>query len=485
MTVRKARLSSQLLKLAPLRARNPRIGQPSGKECEIVPTLVIRNGQVFTRGALFRADVVVEDSKIGRVVPSGEALAADRVIDAEGLLVLPGFIDTHSHFREPGYEYKEDHETGSRAAAAGGITMYVTMPNLEPPPNTVERVRAQKELAKTKSYVDFNLWASPTRLEEIPKIAREGVPGFKFFGKSAHYPYSGDISIFDQGQMLETMRAIAKTGLWCVVHPHNQMIWESHVKERVEKGWTTPDAWHDATYADDDIMNGTALVNVVLIAEAVGCKLRTLHISGRPSVRRVRMLKSNGYDFVAEMNPWAVMPLPPVSPTDPADIDANWRALNDGTVDVIGSDHAPHTREEHEKASTNTFDSVILAMPVIEHVVSLFLTGVNQGKLPLDRFIRLYSENVARHLGVFPRKGIIQEGSDADITIVDMKKQAVLGESYPVYSKVGFTPLHGYQVQGVPVYTIVRGQVIMDHGEIVGKPGYGEFVSPLDFVASE
>src|SRR5439155_6273624 len=139
----------------------------------------------------------------------------------------------------------------------------------------------------------------------------------------------------------------------------------------------------------------------------------------------------------------------------------------DGTVDLIASDHAPHTREEAEVAvNQNAFQSVIVAYPLCEHYLSIYLTEVNAGRLTLRQFSRAASENVARFLGLYPRKGVVRVGSDADLAIVDMKGEAVLGESYPVYSKMGYTPLHGKKVKGLPVYTIARGRLVMDHGKI-------------------
>ncbi len=159
-----------------------------------MPQLIVRGGSVLIDGELIRCDVVAEQ---GRIVGIEEKAggSADVVIDAAGKNVLPGVIDSHVHFREPGYTYKEDFETGSRAAAAGGITMFMDMPNLEPPPNLVENYRKQRALAGGKAIVDYNHWGMPTIHEEIPKLAAEGALGFKFFMKSAHYPYDGPISI--------------------------------------------------------------------------------------------------------------------------------------------------------------------------------------------------------------------------------------------------------------------------------------------------
>lgn len=437
--------------------------------------LTVTGGQVLIGGELVRADLVVEDGKIAAITES--AGPSDQQIDARGKYVIPGVIDSHVHFREPGYTYKEDFFTGSRAAAAGGITMFMDMPNLEPPPSTLENYLQQRALAEPKAIVDYNHWGMPTILEEIPKIAGAGALGFKFFMKSAHYPYDGPISISDHATILETFREIAKTGLPCAVHPHNMMLWNYRVDKWTREGKVGLMDWNEVTYGDHDIVETTAITTLALLAEAVGLKLRILHIQGEPQVRVTRMLKQYGYGFVAETNPWAVFHIDPIAMRAPEDVEADWQALNDGTVDIIGSDHAPHTFQEHMKVRESSLQSVVAGYPLCEHWLSMYLTEVNNGRLPLAQLSRLASENVARHLGIYPQKGVIRVGSDADLVVVDMQQESVLGETYPVYSKMGFTPLAGKEVKGMPAYTVVRGEVVMDHLDVIGKPGHGKFVT--------
>lgn len=441
-----------------------------------MPQLIVKGGLVLVDGDLIRCDVVAEG---GRIVALEERAtgSADRVIDATGRYVIPGVIDSHVHFREPGYTYKEDFESGSRAAAAGGITMFMDMPNLEPPPNSAENYRKQRSLASAKAIVDFNHWGMPTIHGEIPKIAAEGALGFKFFMKSAHYPYDGPISISNNASILETFKVIARTGLPCAVHPHDMQLWEFRLDEMKKSGKDGTDAWNEVTYGDEDVVETVAICTLAMLSHATGLKLRILHIQGRPQVDVTRMLKAGGYGFIAETNPWAVFHIDPIAVRGGDSADANWAALNDGTVDIIGSDHAPHTWEEHQKAMTNTLDSVVAGYPLCEHWLSLYLTEVNRGRLSLARLSRLASENVARHLGIYPRKGVIRLGSDADLVVLDMEQQGVLGETYPVYSKIGFTPLAGHEVKGMPVYTVSRGEVVMDHLEVTGTPGRGQFTT--------
>jgi dihydroorotase (multifunctional complex type) len=443
-----------------------------------VADLVIANGEVLVGRDLIRCDVIVEKGKIAGLSQNQGLPEAPRTIDATGKIVIPGVIDTHVHAREPGYTYKEDFETASTAAAAGGITMFMDMPNTDPVPNTLDRYLEHRELAESKAVIDFNHWGMPTELSEIPKIAEAGAIGFKFFMKSAHYPYGDDVAIVDHAQIFETMRTIAASGRRCVVHPHNQMLWERRVQSLSDKGRTDLEAWRDATYGDQDIVETTPIAVLPILAKAAGVALRILHIQGRYQLRVVRMLKGAGFDFVAETNPWGIVNIDPIGII--ADRDANLEAIKDGTIDIIASDHAPHTQEEHQKAETNSFESVIAGYPLCEHYLSIYLTEVNKGSLTLYELVRVASENVARHLGLYPRKGTIRVGADADLAVIDMNQEAVIGDSLPVRSKMGFTPLHGMEVKGVPVHTIVRGTPVMDHGKLLVEPGFGKFVAAQD-----
>jgi dihydroorotase len=447
----------------------------------VLAQLTVTNGQVLIAGELVKADLIVEDGKIAGISRNQGLPEAEATIDAAGLVVLPGVIDTHVHAREPGYTWKEDFASASRAAAVGGITMFVDMPNTDPVPSTLERYLEHRALADEKSVIDFNHWGMPTDLAEIPKIAEAGAVGFKFFMKSAHYPYGDDVAIINHARILETFRAIAAVERRIVVHPHNQDIWEYASEESTKQGKTDWAAWNAVTYGDHDVIETTPIALLAILAEATGVDLRILHIQGRPQLRVTRMLKEAGFGFTAETNPWAVFRIDPIGIQSPEDVEANWEAMRDGTIDIIASDHAPHTKEENDAAKAgNSFQSVVAAYPLVEHYLSLYLTEVGNGQMSLAQLSRLTSENVARHLGLYPKKGAILVGSDADLAIVDLEKEAVLGETLPVHSKMGFTPLHGRKVKGVPVYTTVRGSIVMDHGKVIAPAGFGQFVPAQD-----
>jgi dihydroorotase-like cyclic amidohydrolase len=292
------------------------------------------------------------------------------------------------------------------------------------------------------------------------------------------------MAIVDDARLFDTFRAIAAADRMVIVHPHNQSLWTSEAAKATREGRTTVRDWNRVTYGFNDVLETTPIAKVILLADAAAVRLRIAHVQGRPQLRLVRMFKEAGFRFVVETNPWSVAKVDPIgirSPKDfnvlsPEDVEANLAAIRDGTIDVIASDHAPHTKEESERVPADVFDSLTIGMPICEHYLSIFLTEVSKGRLTLAQLVRATCEMPAKTVGLFPRKGHLGVGADADLAVLDLNKEAVLGESYPVYSKAGFTPLAGYRVKGVPVYTIAGGRVVMDHGEIPADPGFGRFI---------
>jgi dihydroorotase-like cyclic amidohydrolase len=445
--------------------------------------LVIRGGSVWREDGTFRPlDVGIRDGKVAALAaPSGDFPSAGRVVDAGGVLVLPGLIDTHVHLRDPGFTYKEDYETGTRAAAAGGVTMVVDMPNTDPVPNTVDRFRAHRANAASKSLVDFNHWASPTVPEEIRGIAAEGAMGFKFFMISHHYPYDNPeqfISIDEPYRIHRTMVEIAATGRPCLVHPHNQSMWRELTREFVEAGTTLPKDREAAyTYANNFVQN-SAIATVMLLADASGCRLRVLHNNYGPVLRFIRGMKAAGYHAVMEQNPWAIFGKG--IPDYAIDETPIWESLNDGTIDLLASDHAPHSTEELLESRTDAFNSIVSSLTIVEHMLALFLTRIAEGApLTVHRLVQLFSTNVAKHLDLYPRKGTIQIGSDADLVLVDMEKRGVV-DATKLYSKSRNTPYDGWSLRGMPVMTVAGGRVVMEDGEVTAEPGSGRFVPPAE-----
>jgi dihydroorotase len=445
--------------------------------------LLIKDGNVYTPIGAIKCNLAIDDGRIVSLASEGNSPKADKIIDCNGKLVLPGIIDPHVHFRDPGYTHKEDYVTGSRAAAAGGITMAMDQPNTNPVPNTIERFEAHKANASKKSLIDFNHFASPLRIEEVPKIAAAGAIGFKIFQKAAAYPYDTEASKDDYYHILKAFKAVAKTNRPCSIHPHATDIYEGSMKELDEKGemnWESfvATSWRGINYA-------ATVPTLIYLAEKAGVRFYPLHCGFKDYVEIIRDAKAAGKNVFTDCEFSQAIPAP--RGKNPGilkgqyvateeDVKATWEGLLDGTIDFVDSDHAPHTREEIEIGLEDP-RKMALGYGSIEHYFPLLLNEASKGRISIEHLIKICSSNIAKLLNIYPRKGALQIGSDGDVTIVDPKKIITITEEN-LYTKIGWTPYEGCEVKGVPIYTIVRGEIVMEHGDVIGKPGYGQFIRP-------
>ena len=454
--------------------------------------LIVKGGTVWTPGGFIEADIAAAR---GKVIALGRSevfpASADTVIDAKGKVVLPGLIDTHTHHREPGFTHKEDLTTATQGAAAGGVTLSIGMPNVDPPTTTVERYRDVIELSRKKAIVDFNHNPSGTVPEQISKLAQAGCLAFKIFmvrDTGRDYPHMPGIGLHNHGALFRCFEEVAKTGLPLMIHPHDQDLMDVIEQRYWERGDRSPQAYARAYRDFDGIIWDTAIATILRFQKATGVKLHILHTSTPGGLEMARRAKGEGRPVSVEVNPWALFlgSWENVEKLGPYclgfwgpehHVEALWQGIEDGTVDLIGTDHAPHTKEEKDIGWKDMWKSPG-GEPQIQDYLKLFLTAVNEGKLTLDKLVRITSYNPARIFGVYPRKGTIQVGSDADLTIVDMKREETITNE-TTYTRVGWTPYHGRKVKGAPVYTIVRGKVVMQDGKVVGKPGGGEFITPV------
>jgi len=456
--------------------------------------LRIDNGTVYIAGTFVKADMAVDNGRIAAIGSSSSLPKGSKRIDATGKFVIPGAIDSHAHLRDPGFTQKEDFTTGTMAAAAGGVTLAVDMPNTEPPPNTAERFLAHRENAKKKAVVDFSHNAAGTVLGEIEKIAKAGPPfGYKIFMMSdvgRDYPHMPGIGVADTGELLELFQEIRKTGLVAIVHPWDQQIWTKISNKHLQSGKTDWKEYARAVRDYDSIVFDNAISVLINLQRVTGVKLHILHMSSKRSFDNVRNARMNGQTITTEVNPHDVFlanKWDRIVKGGPYSIgweipeqegDATWNALVDGTADLIGTDHAPHTKAEKEIGWKNMWKSPG-GSTSIEWYIELFLNEVNNGRLQFERLVQLASENPAKIFGVYPRKGVLAPGSDADLVIVDMKKEQTLSAD-KMYTKCGWNPYAGRKVKGVPEMTLVRGTVVMEnYGDVIGKPGFGEYISPM------
>jgi dihydroorotase len=452
--------------------------------------VAITGGTVVSATGRKPADIAIRDGRIASILAPGTELVADRTIDATGKHVIPGAIDVHSHHREPGFTRKEDIVSATRQCAAGGVTTSFAMPNVDPPPNTVERLDSMIALYREKSIVDWNINAAGTVVEQIPELATRGIAAFKVFmviDTGRDYPHMPGIGVHDHGALLGIFEAVGPTGLPLMVHPHDQALM-THIEEGFwARGERDAQAYAKAYAAHDGIIWDTAAALLIRLQKATGTPLHLLHTQTEGVVDQLRRAKAVGQDISAELNPWALFLgndwanivrlgsyalsyYVPEKNTEPL-----WAALNDGTIDLISTDHAPHLREEKEPGWTDGWKAHT-GTPSAQFYVPMFIDAANRGLIPLERVVDLISTAPAERFGL-TQKGRLEVGLDADIAIVDLDAELEIRDEI-VLSKIGYTPYAGKRVKGVVDTTLVRGRVVYEQGTVVGEPGWGRQASP-------
>ncbi len=451
--------------------------------------LLIKNGKVYTEAGFKDLDVAALGEKIAFLAKPGSIPDGKKTIDARGKYVLPGMIDWHAHLREPGFTHKEDFETGTRAAAAGGVTMVFPQPNTNPVPNTVENYRVQVELGKKRSLIDFHPIASPLGFKEgwVPKLVDEGVAWFKIFQKVAHYPYSTPAATVNTAEIYGAFKEIAKTGKYCSVHPFDHFFFEEAANIVKQKGLPmTLKNWRHLVYTDEE-MSG-ASYQLYFLAKKAKMKWYAMHAWQPGYINLVRWAKKEGeidvissIELMPTLDPGETLYDPEakawtleVGRDAPPVVEKMWEAVMDGTIDFLGSDHAPHAKEEYHPDDPLHTPA---GFGMIEWYGHILLNEVNKGSLTLEKLVEVTSVNGAKIFGFYPRKGSNIPGTDADFTICDMEKKWTI-DSDKIYMKTKLNAYHGRKLKGKVTHTIVRGKVIMEDGEVIGEPGYGKFVVP-------
>jgi dihydroorotase len=447
--------------------------------------LIVKNGTVVTADATFAADLAIADGKFVAIgAPGTLALTADQEYDAAGKHVLPGVIDGHVHFREPGLEYKEDWRTGSTAAVMGGVTTVVEMPNTNPKTDTVAGVELKKKLAEEKSYVDFGIIGLLVQ-DSVPalrSLAEAGVVGYKcFLGETI-----GNIPAPDDGMMLDGLREIAATGLRIGFHAENNEIMQHLIRKFKAEGRTDPLAHVDSR---PPLAEVESIQRMGLYARHCGTRIHIFHLSSRDGLDMIEEWRARGVDVTTETGAHYVFKKaeemdrlgprlrmnPPVRYGSEGHGDYLLEGIRDGRVNMIATDHSPHTAEE--KLNDDIWKA-ISGFPGVETSVAYFLTyGVNAGRMTLQEFVRATSEGPAKTWDMYPQKGAIALGSDGDLTIVDLTKEGVIRDD-DLHSKNHVTPYDGDKTKGAAVATILRGQIVMRDGELVGE-ARGKMVRPV------
>jgi len=433
--------------------------------------LILKGGNVATPGGVAVADIAVSHGKIA-AIGSFDASQAGEVFEAAGLHVLPGVIDSQVHFREPGLEWKEDLETGSRCAALGGVTAVFEMPNTDPSTTSPDMMLDKLARAKGRMHVDHAFYAGATHdntdlLAEMERMA--GCCGVKVFMGAS----TGQLLVEDDEGVERVLNAISRRAAF---HSEDEYRLQDRKKLARQGDWTSHYEVRDAEAAISSTRR------LLRLARKTGKRIHVLHVTTGEEMEMLAEAKDLATCEVTPQHLTLVGPedyvrLKGYAQMNPPIRDAHhraalWKAVNQGIPDVLGSDHAPHTKEEKARP----YPASPAGMPGVQTLVPVMLTHVADGKMTLERFIELTSAGPQRVFGI-AGKGRIAQGYDADFTIVDMKARKTITNEWSA-SRCGWTPFDGMEAKAWPAATIVRGIMVMCDGGLVA-PGRGE---PVRFV---
>ncbi len=458
-------------------------------------SVLIKGGRIVTAADDYIGDVYVDNGTISLI---GESLdqPADKVIDAAGKYVIPGGIDPHTHIEMffGGTTTCDDFTSGTVSAAFGGTTTLIDFCMQTPGTSfaqALENYHEKVDRCKPVIDVGFHIGVTDLReggtLEDLAKLPDEGVTSYKLF-----MAYKGAVMVDDE-TLFRTMETAAETGALVMVHAENGDAIDVIVKEAVAEGKKEP-IWHARTRPMETEAEATN--RAAQLARVAGCPLYVVHVSCRPAVEPIALAREKGWNVWGEtctqylfIDETALAEpgfegakyiyTPPPRPKEQQE--HLWKALQADVLSVVSTDHCPFKWPEQKAINGEAFQVVPNGGPGIEnrlHMLHEF--GVRTGRITLNRFVELTSTNVAKLFGLYPRKGTIAVGSDADIVVWDPEKALTISADSH-HSNVDYNLFEGTKVTGAPQVVMVRGQVIVDHDELVGAPGDGHFVKRARF----
>ena len=455
--------------------------------------LVVVGGEVVTAGGRSRCDVGVQD---GRVVALAEHLdGGRRRIDAAGKLVLPGGIDSHCHIAQmssTGIDTADDFRSGSISAAFGGTTTIIPFAAQHKGQRLREVVAAYHERARGEAVIDYGfhlIVSDPTQQalqEDLPRLMNEGCTSFKIYT-------TYESLRLDDRQILEVLSAAKKLSAMVMVHAENHDVIAYLTDRLLEAGNKAP-KFHAVAHAAAAEREATH--RAITFAEVVDVPLLIVHVSGREAIEQIRAAQSRGLRIYGETCPQYLfltaddldragfegakyMCSPP--PRDAANQAAVWCGLETGVFSVFSSDHAPYrfadSHGKQREGSDAPFSRVANGVPGLEvRMPLLFSEGVLTGRIELEEFVALTATNAARLYGLYPRKGTIAVGSDADLVVWDPAREVTITTEL-LHDNMDYTPYEGRRVRGWPTVTVCRGRIICQDGELLAAPGVGQFLA--------
>lgn len=449
--------------------------------------LAIAGGVVATDAGVFSATVVISGGRIVALLDPGERPQTEEVLDATGRILLPGGVDPHVHFNEPGRTHWEGFETGTAAAAAGGITTVIEMPlNANPPTTDAQAFAVKLEAIGPKALVDYSLWGGlvTDNVDRLEGLERSGAVAYKAFMIETGTEYARA----DDGVLWEGMEKIAAWGSLLGVHAENHDL-AMRLQARLERaGRRDMRAWCEARPPEVEL---EAVQRALRMARATGCRLHVVHLSTPEGGSLIAAARYAGQRVTVETCPHyllldeeAFVRLGPVAKCAPPlrarrAVEGMWRQVLDGTIDCLASDHSPCPPEDKARGAGDVWQAWGGINGVQTLLPLMVSEGVHRRGLPLERLVGLTSANAARIFGLYPRKGSLLPGADADVVIVDPDREWTITAERLRY-RHRLSPFLGWRVKGWIDRVLVRGRTVVRDGEIVGGPGYGRLVRRSD-----
>jgi dihydropyrimidinase len=451
--------------------------------------LAIVGGNVVTPDKIGLADIGVSDGRIVAVVPPGKLEPSNSTIDAAGMLVLPGAVDPHTHLdaQMHGARSADDFYSGSVAAAAGGVTTIVDYAFQRNGGHLTEAIHNWREKARDRAIIDYGfhvavLDPSDAALEEVGGVVDRGCPSFKVFMMRRFEARMRDF--------LKLFATAARSNGLMTIHAEDENIISFCTQRLIDEGKTGTQYFPDSR---PPISEAAAVSRALKMAEVTGAPLYFVHLSSRAALDEIRRARDAGLTVLAETRPIYLylteellrqpdgvrfVGHPPLRSA--ADRDAMWEGLADGTIDVVATDHCSWTLKD--KRGADTFARLIPGMANLETLVPmLYSEGVRSGRISIERMVDLVATNPAKIFGLYPRKGVIARGADADLMIFDPHQTVVIHQA-EMHSGSDYDPFEGLEVRGWPRVTISRGEVIVEDRKLRAKAGRGHFIprEPFD-----
>lgn len=439
--------------------------------------LVLSNAKAYIDNEIVDCSLAINRGKIFKIAKETYMPEAEIKINLKNLLVLPGLIDVHVHLRDEGKAYKEDFYSGTAAAAAGGITTVLDMPNNRPVTMSVEALRRRMKIAERKILVNVGFYSEfPKNMKEAEEIIREDAVAFKLFmGEQI-----GGLNIDNDHALLEAFEIVSSLKVPVAVHAEDKTTLKKVEDELKRNNCNDVEAFLKAHSENVEV---TAVKRLLKIAEQTNVHVHFCHISTENGLKAIIGGKKSGIKITCEATPhhlflsvdglrrigMIALATPPIR--EKHHIAALWNGIRNGWIDILASDHAPHTLGE--KKAESVWD-VKAGVPGLETTLPLLLTEVKHGRLSITDLVRLMSKNPAEVFGLKGR-GSLKGGNTADLIVVDLDRKYRIDAS-KFHSKAKYSPFDGSRVEGKPVKTFVGGRLVMDEGEIVAEAGSGEII---------